>query len=351
MSRQDQQRLDEKRAIAEAVAGVVSASSLGDVLRPTDAVWGAFDSAGFAGVGTAEDHGGSGGSLSDLVVVVRALGASGISLAATELRHLSSLLMGVAALPGDVPVVPRMGAALPVLDENKGTVTGAVRDVTAAREATRLLVVAHSPSGPCAVGVDPVEVIRDINLAGEPRDTVRLDAAPVVAGPVPIDLDKVRSRQALLRGAAVIGTLERIRDLTLSHARDRVQFGKPLAAFQAIQQLLAEIAEEVSAAGTLIDVAADDGRELSAAAAWVRVVEAGASVAQLAHQVHGAIGTSREYPLGYLTTRMWSWSAELGSVRAWKVLIGRSVLGDSPTPDLWHAMVPLSESLTSSGSS
>jgi acyl-CoA dehydrogenase len=53
-------------------------------------------------------------------------------------------------------------------------------------------------------------------------------------------------------------------------------------------------------------------------------------VARLAHQVHGAIGTTREHPLHRLTLRLWSWRDDFGSERHWQQELGRLVLDSDP---------------------
>ena len=84
--------------------------------------------------------------------------------------------------------------------------------------------------------------------------------------------------------------------MSTRYANDRVQFGRPIGKFQAIQQQLALLAEQAAAASVAVEsaaVAVAAGRALgglAVAAAKIRAGEAAGKVAEIAHQVHGAIG-------------------------------------------------------------
>src|SRR5690606_33458712 len=74
---------------------------------------------------------------------------------------------------------------------------------------------------------------------------------PAAIEAVELDTDVVeqlRLRGALLRSMQIVGALERCVDLAVEHARVRIQFGRPLLAFQAIQEHIAEAAAEVELA-------------------------------------------------------------------------------------------------------
>jgi acyl-CoA dehydrogenase len=109
-----------------------------------------------------------------------------------------------------------------------------------------------------------------------------------------------------------------------------VQFGKPIASFQAIQQQLAVLAGYVAAAGIAAEAAICDLEETerlsrSAAVAKIRCGEAAGAAASIAHQVHGAIGITKEHSLHFATRRLWSWRAEFGAESSWAERIGRAV--------------------------
>jgi acyl-CoA dehydrogenase len=129
-----------------------------------------------------------------------------------------------------------------------------------------------------------------------------------------------------MRTVAMAGALERVLKMTVEHARTRVQFGKSIGSFQAIQHQLAIAAGEVAAAGAAADMAVeaiDNGTDtLSIAAAKGRASEAAGKVAAIALQVHGAIGITREHALHFYTTRLLSWREEFGNETEWYGLVG-----------------------------
>jgi alkylation response protein AidB-like acyl-CoA dehydrogenase len=130
------------------------------------------------------------------------------------------------------------------------------------------------------------------------------------------------------------GALEHILDQSVQWSLDRVQFGRPIAKFQAIQHNLAMLAGEVAAAGAAADAAAEAiarhgvGGERAAAAvaiAKLRVGEAAGTGAAIAHQVHGAMGFTYEHSLHQATRRLWAWREEFGNETHWAVQLGHMV--------------------------
>jgi alkylation response protein AidB-like acyl-CoA dehydrogenase len=111
-----------------------------------------------------------------------------------------------------------------------------------------------------------------------------------------------------------------------------VQFGRPIAKFQAIQQQLALLAEQAAAASVAVESAASavaaarPSASLAIAAAKIRAGEAAGKVAEIAHQVHGAIGFTHEHSLHRLTRRLWSWRDEFGTESQWSLDLGKEVM-------------------------
>jgi alkylation response protein AidB-like acyl-CoA dehydrogenase len=130
------------------------------------------------------------------------------------------------------------------------------------------------------------------------------------------------------------GALEHILDQSVQWSLDRVQFGRPIAKFQAVQHNLATLAGEVAAAGAAADGAAEAiarhgiGNEHAAAQvaiAMYRVGEAAGTGAAIAHQVHGAMGFTYEHSLHHATRRLWAWREEFGNETHWATLLGHMV--------------------------
>lgn len=143
---------------------------------------------------------------------------------------------------------------------------------------------------------------------------------------------------ACLMATRLAGAMERLLAMTLAHASTRSQFGKPLAAFQAIQQQLAVMAEQVAAARMAASIGMfADGIEpdpLRAAVAKARTSEAVVAVASIAHAVHGAIGIAAEFDLQLFTRRLHAWRLAFGTERRWHGVVGRALLqADAPVLD------------------
>jgi alkylation response protein AidB-like acyl-CoA dehydrogenase len=140
----------------------------------------------------------------------------------------------------------------------------------------------------------------------------------------------------MLMGAAVrsietAGALEAILELAVRYANERVAFERPIAKFQVIQHSLARLAGEVAAAliaaGSAADAIAqaesfDDTIFLEVAAAKVRSAEAAQEVAAIAHQVHGAIGFTKEHILHRFTLRVLAWRDDFGNESHWAAALG-----------------------------
>jgi short-chain 2-methylacyl-CoA dehydrogenase len=99
-----------------------------------------------------------------------------------------------------------------------------------------------------------------------------------------------------------LGLAQGAYDLALSYAREREQFGKPIAAFQAVQFALADMATELEAARGLVYKAAwlkDQGREFAKEAAIAKLYtgELSKRVADKALQIHGGYGFMEEYAI------------------------------------------------------
>jgi acyl-CoA dehydrogenase len=205
-----------------------------------------------------------------------------------------------------------------------------------ARNAGHIVVLARQNSGMSAalVPAGAVAISQGTSLAGEPRDTVSFDgASPAATAPV-TDLDMAGIVQfgAAVRAQQMAGALEHILDQSVQWSLDRVQFGRPIAKFQAVQHNLAQLAGEVAAAGAAADGAAEAiarhgiGSESAAAGiaiAKVRVGEAAGAGAAIAHQVHGAMGFTYEHSLHHATRRLWAWREEFGNEAHWAERLGR----------------------------
>ncbi len=295
-------------------------------------LWDAFDEAGLAHALMPDDAGGAGFEAG--LAVLRAAGrhAAPIPVPETLVGTLLCAAAGVEAPAGPLAVAsaPPAGRA----ERAEAAEAGILRRVPWARFATTVVVV--MPGRRLAL-VEPLGVTAGANLAGEPRDDVALEEPPAATAGLSDGIEG-GELMAIARAAQLRGAMERVLAMSLRHAGERVQFGRPLAKFQAIQHHLAALAGEVAASGAAVDAAAGAETGFAFAAAKARTSQAAGVVARLAHQVHGAIGFTEEHALHHWTKRLWSWRDECGNEAYWwEVLGGRIARGGSGA--LWPAVV------------
>jgi len=134
--------------------------------------------------------------------------------------------------------------------------------------------------------------------------------------------------------AGSVGIAQGCLDISLAYAREREQFGKPIARFQLVQELLADMAVEADAARLLVWRAAslaDRGERhtLESSVAKYYASEVSVRAANAAVQVHGGYGYVDEYPVGkYLRDARVTTLYE-GTSQIQKLIIGRALTGES----------------------
>jgi alkylation response protein AidB-like acyl-CoA dehydrogenase len=134
--------------------------------------------------------------------------------------------------------------------------------------------------------------------------------------------------------AGCVGIAQGCLEACLAYARQRQQFGRPIASFQLVQELLAEIAVETDAARLLTwraALAADAGvrHTLESSIAKYYASEASVRAANAAVQVHGGYGYVDEYPVGkYLRDARVTTLYE-GTSQIQKLIIGRALTGEN----------------------
>jgi acyl-CoA dehydrogenase len=293
------------------------------------ALWAAVEAAGLHRALVPESAGGFGVAVADALSLLRVAGAHALPVPLAE-TMLASWLLAAAGL--EVPDGPL--TAGPVRDGESVTlsgpdggwhVSGTLTRVPWGRNVERLVVLAGAQVA--LVGRESWSVEPGENVAREPRDTIRLDGRVIAAGPTPTAASDLIAVGAAMRTQQIAGAVMRLTEMTVRYAQERVQFGRPIGKFQAVQQNLAVLAGQAAAAVAAADLAAEalaDGiRILPIAAGKARAGEAAGIAAGIAHQVHGAIGFTFEHNLHFLTRRLWSWRDEFGNDSAWNRLLGR----------------------------
>lgn len=131
--------------------------------------------------------------------------------------------------------------------------------------------------------------------------------------------------RAALVAARMAGAIGQLLERTTAFVTTRKQFGRPIGAFQAVQQQLAQLAEEAAASrlAAHIGLAGPEFTAERSAAAKLRCNEAATLAAAIAHQLHGAIGATQEYDLQLFTRALWRWQREAGTSAFWAAELGR----------------------------
>ncbi|HMN79093.1 MAG TPA: acyl-CoA dehydrogenase family protein [Burkholderiaceae bacterium] len=282
----------------------------------------------------------------EVVSVTRAIGHAGALVPYADCEGLSRWLAvaaGIETQPSELLGLLILDDAGPVSQDRSGNLRIATDGLRLPwGRFSRRTLLAFRWQGLPRVGMVPTADLRldpTVNMAGEPLD--RCTAPDVVPDGV-TGVDEahgptaLRQRAALLRSAAMLGAMQRIHEMTVAYAGDRRQFGRSLSQFQVIQAYLAEMTAELAATQAMLecclldpsdgpDAAAPDGAEV--AALRIRAGLAAQRVATLGHQIHGAIGFTREYPLHLWSRRLWSWREEHGNDRWWRTRLGRQMIG------------------------
>ncbi len=171
--------------------------------------------------------------------------------------------------------------------------------------AVRLVPLADQVAEPDGFGVRPAGI--------DPR------ARPVHM--FELQTDMLFRWSAALNSAAMAGAMARVLAMTIEHANSRMQFGKPLGKFQAVQQQISVMAEQVVMANVAARLAFDGAGtmpvEWRLAAARSVSGDAASNACAIAHAVHGAIGISAEHDLQLFVRRLKRWQSSFGSRDYW----------------------------------
>ena len=303
-------------------------------------LWQALADAGLTLAWVPEEHGGSGASLADGFEVIGVAGrfAAAVPLAETLLAGWLLSRAGISSPADAMTVAPARPGDRIALNAD-GSLSGRARGVPFAQDAEHLAVLATGPAG-VSIALVEKEACRladGKNLSGDALNTVtfdRTEPVQIVPAPAGFDQTSVMLMGATVRSVQTAGALEAMLAFTVRYANERIAFERPIAKFQAVQHNLARLAGEVAAAMTAAGSAADaiahaeafdDAVFLEAAAAKIRSAEAAEEGAAIAHQVHGAIGFTKEHILHRFTLRLLGWRDDFGHESHWAVQLGNLV--------------------------
>jgi alkylation response protein AidB-like acyl-CoA dehydrogenase len=303
-------------------------------------LWRALTDAGLTLAWVPENLGGAGASLADGFSILGIAGrfALPVPLAETLLAGWLLARAGITAPQGAMtiaPVRPRDRITL----NSDGTLSGRASAVPFAKNAEHIAVMTGEDVPTIAlISATDCRVSDGETLAGDAANEVifeRVKAVHRARAPAGFDVSALMLMGAAVRATQIAGALEAILALSVRYANERVAFERPIGKFQAVQQNLARLAGETaaalaaagSAADTIAHSGADEALMLEAAAAKIRTGEAAAEGASIAHQVHGAIGFTKEHVLHRFTLRMLGWRDDFGSESYWAAKLGRLIAG------------------------
>ena len=277
----------------------------GRALAWSDDHWQAVADLGLPKLLLPEAQGGAGASLAEAAAAIEALGGLGDPSPAADTAVLAWMLSRQGATVPDVPMV---------LAE------------TGCRVAWPGRACAIDPGGNTVAAPDADGIVL---LNGAPASAALPGATDAIT--------PFRQALAAARALQIAGAAAAALELTIGYVRERSQFGRPLARFQAIQQHIAVAAAEVAAAAQMARAAfaaLDRDNAFLAASAKIAAGRAGTIAAKAAHQFHGAMGFTAEYPLHRLTRAIWQWREDFGNETWWNRRLGTQVC-EAGADELW----------------
>jgi len=284
-------------------------------------LWASLDALGLPQACAPEDAGGSGLGWAAVCGLIESCGEHGVPVALPEMLAAQLVARGAGL---DMPTGVRLSLACG-RREADSVVAEAVAGVA---PGVRVLVEVEGRL--LSLAADEARAATSRNAAGESRADLVWTGAAAALATAPVSAEAVLLAGDAIRIGQIAGASRRALALSVGYANDRVQFGKPIGKFQALQQNLA-VAAEWSAMATMAArlAMADAGERLEAdrvAACREVACTAALQVAEVAHAVHGAIGVTAEYDLQLFTRRLKQWAAEFGSARFWAGRLGSSLV-------------------------
>ena len=290
-----------------------------------EALWSELQASGFIDALVSEEMGGSGLTLTDVFPIAFVSGRHALPL---PLAH-TMFVRGVFAAAGTA--LP--DGAIAIASESTQASNGAMTcmQVPFGRVAQWVLVsrgdmayLLSTASAQVTASGGNGSVDADFVWSSIPADAISLSGST-----------DWRMIGACVTAALLAGAQERVFEITLNYANERSQFGKPISKFQAIQQQLSVMAEQVFAAKMAAQIGFDGDSimpsRLKVAVAKARASQAAPQVGATGHAVHGGMGFTEEYDLQLYTRRLHEWRIAYGSEAFWNRELGTELLQKSDT--------------------
>lgn len=317
-------------------------------------LWNGIEETGLNVAALPEELDGAGIGLQGTLGILRAAGNFALSAPLAE-TMLSGWMLGAAglAMPSGKIAFGPSSFSDRVVRESDGTVSGHMARLPFARECAHAALLADGAEGLSVVlvALEGASIEPRTNLAYEPSDRVSLSAHRTLAvAPAPegFSRDATLLIGAAARAMQIAGALEKMLAITTDYVTQRRAFERTLSKFQAVQHGVAQLAGEAavslsaaaSAAEALEDLLGrrrgfdDPELRLEIISAKIRAAGAARKGAAIAHQLHGAIGVTREHILHRLTLRALAWRDDYGNESEWAERLGKLV-GGRGASSLW----------------
>lgn len=310
---------------------------------PAD-LWKEIEEMGLPLIAVPEEQEGVGGTLADLMALLRVAGEHAVPVPVAE-TALANLLIAAA---GGKPATGPSTLALGELSLQGGRLSGKIARVPFAGVAERFISVV-TVGGKSTLVVVPraAATIEDTpSHAGEPYGLVSFDGAtPEFSATSAVSADRALELAALGRAMQMAGAADKVLVTATEYCKQRVQFGRPISTFQAIQHMLAELASYAAATIASAEAASRDadegglvdGGSFSIAAAKTQCSDFAHRISAISHQSMGAMGFTHEHILHHYTRRLWVWRRDFGSESFWGEKIGQS-FAKAGNDALWPAL-------------
>lgn len=369
---------EEQQLLARAARSFAQTALKADRIRELEVTDHGFDAGtwrqmaemGWAGAVFPPEHGGSGLGLFELALIVEALGQGAVPSPVFSTVIEAGLVLLEAASPAQRrDWLPRVGTGqailtTAVLEPHGGMAPGEIRTTIArapagfridgvklfvrdagtaeailclgrtgvAPEDLTLLLVPREALGLGRQRLRPAggEALWEVSFEGVTVPADSVVGEPGQAWPL---VERLHQRGACLKAAELVGIGQAALDLTLSYAKTRVQFDRPIGSFQAVQHHCADMYRDLQACRLLVWQAAarlSAGRPAAreVAMAKARASEAIPALTRLAHQIHGAIAYYRDYPLELYYHRAIAAQAAYGDARVHRGTLARLIRTD-----------------------
>ena len=326
-----------------------------------ETLWRRMAELGWLGLLIPSDLGGSDGSLLDVVLLVEEMGRAGLPGPFVASAVVAASLVLAAGNPAQQKrLLPALAAgeriaSLALVEESgsfdldavalEGAVPGRlsgrklfVKDAHVADDlvvavrvgaALTLVVVPTDRPGIARLPLDAISGEKLFEVTFDRVDIRPDDLLGPVGGGGAL-LERALRAGSLARTAEMVGGAQRVLELAVEHAKTRVQGGRPIGGYQAIQHSCADLVRDVDAARALLYVAAwkdAEGRAAEADAALAKAYagEACLAVARRGHQIFGAISYCEEHPLHLLHKRIQAASLDFGDAQHHLETVARAI--------------------------